>query len=122
MLGAQTNAWQDVDGHAFDVDNNMWLLLEGNYFENVKTPLTEASYTNGGQIFFIQTDGDAQTAAGALGYTPVVNYLTGSGEVSGIVSQEAADTLGEYKDSISWEHWAVEDVPANVQAIAGVGK
>ena len=104
------------------MDTNTWVLLEGNYFESVDTPVTEASFSNGGQVYFIQTGGDASSAAGALGYTPVVNELAGSGEVGAIVSQEAVDTLGQHQDKLIWEHWPAADVPANVQAIAGVGK
>lgn len=98
------------------------MVLEGNYFENVDTPVTEASYTNGGSVYFIQTEEDASSAAGSLGYTPQVNQLVDSGEVSGIIDQEAIDRLGQEQESIIWEHWSAEDVPGNVQAIAGVGK
>ena len=104
------------------MDTNTWLLIEGNVFENVKTPLTEASATNGGQIYFIQTEEDASNAAAALGYTPQVNQLVESGEVVGTVSQEAIDRLGEDQVSLTWEHWGVADVAANVVAGAGVGK
>lgn len=41
------NYFQDLGGHAFDIDTNTWVLLEGNYFANVNTPLTEASLTAG---------------------------------------------------------------------------
>jgi len=41
------NYFQDLSGHAFDIDTNTWVLLEGNYFANVNTPLTEASLTAG---------------------------------------------------------------------------
>lgn len=98
------------------------MVLEGNYFENVDTPLTEASYTNGGSIYFIQTEEDASNAAAALGYTPQTNQLVDSGEVSGVVSQDAVDRLGQEQESLIWEHWSAEDVPGNVEAIAGVGK
>lgn len=104
------------------MDTNTWILVEGNTFENVKTPVTEDSATNGGQIYFIQTEEDASNAAAALGYTPQMNQLVESGEVAGIVSQDAIERLGEDKESLSWEHWGVADVPANVQAAAGVGK
>ncbi|CAI4217926.1 unnamed protein product [Parascedosporium putredinis] len=107
VVHAVNNYFQNVDGHAFDVDTNTWMLIEGNYFENV---------------YFIQTVADASNAASPLGYIPEWNRLSGSGAVNSIVSQNALSKLGAYKSNIMWSHWAVANVPANVKAIAGVGK
>lgn len=122
VVHAVNNYFQNVDGHAFDVDTNTWMLIEGNYFENVKTPITADSFNKGGQVYFIQTVADASNAASPLGYIPEWNRLSGSGAVNSIVSQNALSKLGAYKSNIMWSHWAVADVPANVKAIAGVGK
>ncbi|SPO05251.1 probable Probable pectin lyase F-1 [Cephalotrichum gorgonifer] len=116
------NYFQNIGGHSFDIDTNVWLLVEGNYFEGVDTPLTADSYTKGGKIYFIQTAEDASSAASTLGYTPEVNAFSGSREVSDVVNREAIETLGQHQGSIRWKHWKPEDVPAKVQAIAGVGK
>ncbi|KAL6922660.1 hypothetical protein ACHAPO_008558 [Fusarium lateritium] len=120
---AVNNYFQNIGGHAFDVDTNTWLLIEGNYFDSVTTPVTPASFTNGGKIFHIQTVADASGAQSALGYIPEWNRSGGNtGAVSALVNKDAVNKLGQYKSNIQWSHWAVGDVPANVRSIAGVGK
>ncbi|RGP61400.1 pectate lyase [Fusarium sporotrichioides] len=120
---AVNNYFQNIGGHAFDVDTNTWLLIEGNYFDSVTTPVTPASFTNGGKIYHIQTVADASNAQSVLGYIPEWNRSGGStGTVNVLVNKDAVNKLGQYKSSIQWPHWAVANVPANVKSIAGVGK
>ncbi|KPM41741.1 putative pectin lyase E [Neonectria ditissima] len=122
IVHAVNNYFQNVGGHCFDVDTNTWLLIEGNYFDTVTTPVTQTSYTAGGQVYFIQTVADASNAQGALGYIPEWNRLANSGSVSAIVSKSAIDTVGQYQSNLKWDHWKVADVPALVTSRAGVGK
>ncbi|KAK7428396.1 hypothetical protein QQZ08_005015 [Neonectria magnoliae] len=122
IVHAVNNYFQNVGGHCFDVDTNTWLLIEGNYFDSVTTPVTQKSYTAGGQVFFIQTATDASNAQSALDYIPEWNRLANSGAVKAIVSESAIDTLGQYKSNLKWGHKKVADVPALVTSRAGVGK
>ncbi|KAM0344931.1 hypothetical protein ACHAPU_007065 [Fusarium lateritium] len=120
---AVNNYFQNIGGHAFDVDTNTWLLIEGNYFDSVTTPVTPASFTNGGKIYHIQTVADASNAQSALGYIPEWNRSGGNtGAVNTLVNKDAVNKIGQYKSNIQWSHWAVGDVPATVKSIAGVGK
>ncbi|RYP46649.1 hypothetical protein DL768_007162 [Monosporascus sp. mg162] len=120
---AVNNYFQNIGGHAFDVETGTWLLLEGNYFENVNQALTPASYTNGGQIYYIQTVADASNAQGALGYIPEWNRNGGNTPAAGAITSSAAiQRLGQYKSQITWAHWKVADVPTNVKNTAGVGR
>lgn len=98
-------------------------MIEGNFFQNVKQPITPVSASNGGEIYFIQTVADASNAQGALGYIPEWNRSGGtSGSIPTMVSTSAIQRLGNFKSNIQWEHWKVQDVPNNVKANAGVGK
>ncbi|KEY67113.1 hypothetical protein S7711_09529 [Stachybotrys chartarum IBT 7711] len=123
VVHAVNNYFQNIGGHAFDVDGGVWMLLEGNYFENVNTPVTQDSYTKGGQVYYIQTVADASNAQSALGYIPEWNRNAGTTTAAKTLTSSAAlGKLGQFKSSITWKHWAVTDVPANVRARAGVGK
>uniref|UniRef100_A0A8H7N7A4 pectin lyase n=1 Tax=Bionectria ochroleuca TaxID=29856 RepID=A0A8H7N7A4_BIOOC len=122
VMHAINNYFENIGGHAFDVDNNVDLLIEGNYFQTVTTPITSASYTNGGRIYYIQTVAEASNASGQLGYIPEWNRGSGSGTSATLANTNALSVLGQYKSAITWSHWAVADVPANVKSIAGIGK
>lgn len=118
---AVNNYFQDVGGHAFDVDANTWVLLEGNQFESVDTPITLASETNGGAIYSLVTVDEASACADPLGYICEWNKATNSGAYTDLSNQEVLTqgaTLKEYLIA----HTPVADVSANVLANAGVGK
>lgn len=75
---AYNNFWYDVDGHAFDTsDKNKFVLIEGNYFENVKNPrMTE----NNKAFFPLQ---DSTLCTDLIGRACVANKLVNSGQVNG---------------------------------------
>ncbi|KAI9172580.1 putative pectin lyase E [Paramyrothecium foliicola] len=111
------NYFQNIDGHALDITANAWALIEGNFFENVKEPISAGSYTSGSRVYHIQTVAEANYAQGALGYIPEWNRNGGNTPaVKTIASTEAITTLGRYKSNIQWAHWKVQDVPANNNA------
>lgn len=117
------NYFQNIDGHALDISGNAWALIEGNLFENVKEPVTSGSGSGGAKIYDIRTVNDASNAQSALGYIPEWNRNSGtSGTPKVRVDRDAITRLGQHKDSITWPHWKVEDVPTNVKNIAGIGK
>ncbi|KAF4464298.1 pectin lyase F [Fusarium albosuccineum] len=122
-MHAINNYFENIGGHAFDISENTNVLIEGNYFQNVDTPLTSGSFTSGGQIYYIQTVAEASDASDELGFIPEWNRLGGSsGTVKTIVSQNVLNAFKSFRNQITWEHWKVENVPANVKATAGVGK
>ncbi|OHX00351.1 pectin lyase [Colletotrichum incanum] len=115
------NYFQNVGGHAFDIDGNTWVLLEGNYFDSVTTPVTPASLTNGGNIYIVNTVDEASRCTSSLGYICEWNRARDSGVVSSLTSTAALSKLGGFKSSLIG-HIGVADVPAKVKANAGVGK
>ncbi|KAF4157637.1 hypothetical protein CNMCM6069_005411 [Aspergillus lentulus] len=115
------NYFQNVGGHAFDVDTNTWVLLEGNYFENVKTPLTETSLKAGGKLYTTSTVKAAGACLDKLGYICEWNRLAGSGAWQDRTDADVLTKAATYKKSLVG-HYAVADVPAKVVANAGVGK
>ncbi|KAK7418434.1 putative pectin lyase F-1 [Neonectria punicea] len=121
VFHAVNNYFQDVGGHAFDIDTNVWALLEGNYFDNVKTPLTSGSQSSGGEIYSVVTVDNASGCSASLGYICEWNRLTGSGEFPSLTSSAVLSKLAPYKDSLI-DHIAVAEVPASVVKNAGVGR
>lgn len=115
------NYFQNIDGHAFDIDTNTWVLIEGNYFENTKTPMTSGSLTAGGQIYNVISVNDASGCTGNLGYICEWNRLSGSGSMASLTSSAALQRLGQYRGSLV-SHIGVADVPSKVRASAGIGK
>ncbi|KKA26877.1 hypothetical protein TD95_003278 [Thielaviopsis punctulata] len=119
---AINNYWQNVGGHAFDVDKNVNVLVEGSYFDNVTTPVTPTTYTAGGSMFFVQTVADAQDCLPQLGYICEWNKQTDSGAVDAITNDTVLPVLKNSKASLVTKHLSATDVPRSVVANAGVGK
>ncbi|KAM0330794.1 hypothetical protein ACHAQA_003748 [Verticillium albo-atrum] len=123
IVHAVNNYFQNIDGHAFDIQGNAWALLEGNYFENAKEPVSAGSGGGGAKIYDIRQVADATYAQGALGYIPEWNRNAGSSGVPKVrLDQAVLQKFANYKSAITWSHWKVQDVPANVKRLAGVGK
>jgi pectate lyase len=115
------NYFQNVGGHAFDIDTNTWVLLEGNYFENVNTPLTQTSLKAGGKLYTTSTVNAAGACRNQLGYICEWNRLAGSGAWQDRTDADVLSKAATFKTSLVG-HYAVADVPAKVVANAGVGK
>ncbi|KAI0144960.1 pectin lyase fold/virulence factor [Pestalotiopsis sp. NC0098] len=114
------NYFKNIGGHAFDIDVNTWVLLEGNYFDNVDTPITSASLTSS-SLYSVVTVDDASGCTSSLGYICEWNRLSGSGSFPSSTSSAALSKLAPYKSSLVG-HYGVADVPTTVVANAGVGK
>lgn len=114
------NYFKDVGGHAFDIDVNTWVLLEGNYFDSVTTPITTDSLTKSNSYSIVTVD-DASSCSASLGYICEWNRLTNSGSFP---SQRDAETLAKFAPykALLVEHMPVASVPASVLANAGIGK
>ncbi|KAL2817688.1 pectin lyase fold/virulence factor [Aspergillus cavernicola] len=115
------NYFQDVGGHAFDVDTNTWVLLEGNYFDGVDTPVTGGTLSSGALVYNVPTVDSASACVSSLGYICEWNRLAASGSWPSLAQQAVLDTFSEYTDSLV-DAYGVADVPATVVANAGVGK
>ncbi|KAL3487377.1 pectin lyase fold/virulence factor [Aspergillus germanicus] len=115
------NYFQDIGGHAFDVDTNTYVLLEGNYFDGVDTPITETSLSSGALIYDTPTVDAAGACTASLGYICEWNRLSASGSFPELVEQAVLNEFALVKDSLV-DHYGVADVPATVVANAGVGK
>ncbi|KAJ0420960.1 pectin lyase fold/virulence factor [Aspergillus carlsbadensis] len=115
------NYFQDVGGHAFDVDTNTYVLLEGNYFDGVDTPVTETSLKSGALIYDTPTVAAASACTASLGYICEWNRASASGNWPELIEQAVLNEFALVKDSLV-SHYGVADVPATVVANAGVGK
>ncbi|KAI1847574.1 hypothetical protein JX266_006426 [Neoarthrinium moseri] len=114
------NYFKNVGGHAFDIDVNTYVLLEGNYFDNADTPITSASLTKS-SLYSVVTVDDASGCTSNLGYICEWNRLSNSGSFPSSRSSEALSKLSAHKSSLVG-HYGVADVPKSVVANAGIGK
>lgn len=114
------NYFKNIGGHAFDIDVNTWVLLEGNYFDNVDTPITSTSLTNS-NLYSVVTVNDASGCTSSLGYICEWNRLSNSGSFPSSTDSAALSKIAPYKASLV-SHMPVASVPASVVANAGIGK
>ncbi|KAL5044554.1 putative pectin lyase F-1 [Aspergillus fruticulosus] len=115
------NYFQNVGGHAFDIDTNTWALLEGNYFDAVTTPVTDTTLTSGALVYNVPTVDSASACVADLAYICEWNRLSGSGDWPSLTDQEVLTQFAQYTDSLV-DAYSVADVPSTVVANAGVGK
>jgi len=115
------NYFKNINGHAFDIDVNVYALLEGNYFDSVTTPITSDSLTKNNALYNIVTVSDASSCTSSLGYICEWNRLANSGSFPSVLDSAALSKLSSYKSSLVG-HIPVADVPASVTANAGIGK
>ncbi|KAF8900932.1 pectin lyase fold/virulence factor [Mucidula mucida] len=104
-----------IAGHALDPGTGSKVLVEGNYFNTVTTPVLSDS----GEFYLPQTSSEASACSSTLGRSCVTNTLLSSGSVSGA----AVNALNGFTDSVSKgiSPMAASSVGAYVQANAGVG-
>jgi pectin lyase len=114
------NYFETIHGHAFDLDVNTWVLLEGNYFEDVDTPITSTSLTSS-NIYNVISVADASGCTSSLGYICEWNKAYDSGSFPSSTSSAALSKIAPYKASLV-SHMPVASVPASVLANAGIGK
>lgn len=113
---AYNNYWLNNTGHAFDVGKGTNALIEGNVFNQVKTPFLEDS--SPGQTFAVSPN-DKSSCDSKLGRTCVANSLVSSGSLS--ASDEAV--LSSWPSGESGvEVLSASKVQAHVLSNAGVGK
>ncbi|OWZ18863.1 LOW QUALITY PROTEIN: Pectin lyase [Phytophthora megakarya] len=91
---AVNNYFYDNTGHAFDVSQRGYVLAEGNYFDNVKTPNQADS---DGSIFIPASAGDCKAT---IGRDCELNVLTKSGTFTSNSEEAAKKQISTYKTQI----------------------
>lgn len=114
-MHAVNNYFVDSEGHNFDIDGAN-VLMEGNVFENCKTPILEVI----GNLFNVPTSSSASTCTSYIGRACVQNSVTDSGTFSDYTDSGALSAFSSADDV--WEAVAVAGVAASVLANAGIGK
>ncbi|KAF9461094.1 putative pectin lyase precursor [Collybia nuda] len=111
------NYFVSVSGHAVDPGVGSKVLVEGNYFNTVTTPVLSDS----GQVFLPTTSAQVAQCASALGRNCVANTLLSSGSLSSGTDTGTLNgfTASAYKGA---SVMAASSVGSYVQANAGVGK
>ena len=117
-MHAVNNYFATVGGHAFDIGTGAKVLIEGNVFDNVNTPITTASNTAGGMIFNTPAGTEASCKA-TLGRNCVANSVSNSGAFNGF-GTTGAFTGAPYASI--YGAVAASSVKSKVVANAGVGK
>ncbi|KAG8688698.1 hypothetical protein FRC11_004949 [Ceratobasidium sp. 423] len=112
------NYFNDITGHAIDADTGSKLLVEGNYFNNVKTPST--GNTNGA-VFAPTSSSMNSQCSGTLGRNCVSNTLAGSGSLTNTANSGAISvfTASVVKSASVMDPSAIASY---VLANAGLGK
>ncbi|KAJ5389398.1 uncharacterized protein N7496_000466 [Penicillium cataractarum] len=122
IFHAVNNYFENMSGHAFDIEANTWSLIEGNVFSNVTTPMTAPSTTKSNAIFDVPS-GTESACTSILGRACVANsLLSGSGALTGVENTEALTQLAAVGASRIVAVTAVSGVAASVKASAGIGK
>ncbi|KAK1929021.1 putative pectin lyase A [Phytophthora citrophthora] len=87
---AVNNYFYDNTGHAFDISERGYVLAEGNYFDNVKTPVQPDGK---GSIFIPKSAGDCKAN---IGRDCEVNVLADSGAFVSNLEDDAKKQMGTY--------------------------
>ncbi|KAI0405525.1 pectin lyase-like protein [Xylaria palmicola] len=118
---AFNNYFSNIGGHAFDVYKTSYGLLEGNYFDQVTTPMTPGSLTSGGALWTTATVARASACSRYTGYICEWNRASNSGAWPDVAN---AEVLGKFsaKKQYLVDPMDVASVPAYVKANAGIGK
>lgn len=112
------NLFANNTGNAFQVSADPSVLIEGNVFDNVKTPMNSGDQTG----TFAVNSTTAAACAEILGRTCVENVFSSSGSLTPM-TEDNSTTLTHFK---SLNEGAVvtstDDVESYVMANAGIGK
>ncbi|KIY72357.1 polysaccharide lyase family 1 protein [Cylindrobasidium torrendii FP15055 ss-10] len=109
------NYFVSLDGHAIDPEVGSKVLVEGNYFNSVKTPLLSGD----GEAYIPTTSAETASCSSYIGRACVANKLSSSGSIS----TNKVNAANGFTDSISKAASikSADDVSTYVQANAGVG-
>ncbi|KAJ5591387.1 hypothetical protein N7450_005359 [Penicillium hetheringtonii] len=110
------NYWFNNTGHAFDVGEGTNALIEGNVFDQVKTPFLDDS--SPGKTFAVDSS-DKSSCDSALGRACVANTLTSSGKLS---ASDSSVLSSWPKGESGINVLEASRVQSSVKANAGIGK
>ncbi|KAI9736240.1 MAG: hypothetical protein M1834_001126 [Cirrosporium novae-zelandiae] len=118
-MHAVNNYWQNNLGHAFDIAEGAYVLIEGNVFDNVTTVITDDSASEGGYIFNVPSSSES-TCSEYLDRECIDNTYTDS---TSPADYSDTDVFGNMTTASSiWEAMAVDEVASYVVENAGIGK
>lgn len=116
-----SNYFENVGGHAFEIGINANVLLEGNYFQSVTTPMASGTLTAGGHVYDTITVDEPSVCASYIGYYCEWNKAYSSGTLYDLADTSVLSRAASYSRCLSG-HVAVANVFTNGTAHAGVGK
>ncbi|KAF4958977.1 hypothetical protein FSARC_10880 [Fusarium sarcochroum] len=119
VVQAVNNYFNSNTGHNFDISSSGRVLMEGNRFENSKTPITDASKE--GKIFNVPDDASRTTCASSLGRNCEQNALTSSGAWPSRKDASVLSELGKYKSNLITPI-RYGDVKGTVTSNNGIGR
>ncbi|OAL55386.1 pectin lyase-like protein [Pyrenochaeta sp. DS3sAY3a] len=122
VFHAVNNLFENMSGHAFDIEPSTWSLIEGNAFVNVKQPMTPDSSTRANQIFDVPA-GSESACKSIIGRNCVPNSLDSkSGKLGGLKENAALTQIKKDGGNNVVAAAAVNGVAASVKKNAGIGK
>ncbi|KAH6970584.1 pectin lyase [Ilyonectria sp. MPI-CAGE-AT-0026] len=120
IVQASNNYFANCKGHAFDVYPGTTVLLEGNLFEAVTTPMTAGS-EKVSSVYTVPDSGSISACASSLGRSCVANSLSGSGKWPSLKSTSPLSTLKGVRGSLVAPIQAAS-VKTTVYGKAGMGR
>ncbi|KAJ6070144.1 hypothetical protein N7499_012031 [Penicillium canescens] len=122
VFHAVNNYFEDMTGHAFDIEANTWSLIEGNVFSNIATLMTAASTTKSNAIFNVPL-GAESTYTSVIRRACVANsVINGSGTLISVKNTAALTQLAAVGASRILAAREASGVTASVKTNTGIGK
>ncbi|PVH68085.1 polysaccharide lyase family 1 protein [Cadophora sp. DSE1049] len=115
------NYFNTMGGHAFDISSGANVLIEGNYFNAVTTPMTSASSSYSGYLYTVSTSAAASACSSYLGRSCQTNALASSGSWPSYTSTAVLSWMQTYVNYLITP-MASSSVVSYVTAHAGPGK
>ncbi|KAI5841127.1 polysaccharide lyase family 1 protein [Morchella snyderi] len=119
LFHAVNNYFYNMLGHSFDIGTGANVLIEGNVYDGVTTPITTASATAGGQIFNVPSSSYTSSCTATLGRACVVNSISNSGAFADYTNTKA---LTNFSGKNVQAATAASSVVSSVTSNAGIGK
>lgn len=114
------NWFSDCQGHNFDLEAGANVLLEGNYFQKMKTPIVASASAIKGNMFNVPNGSAANQCSAAIGRACVTNELAESGAFPSHTNANVIKAFNGVKNAP--KAGSAANVPNNVSKNAGVGK
>ena len=115
-MHAVNNLFSNIGGHAFHVCTGASVWIEGNVFENVKTPILSQPSIPSGSLYNVA---GAACQTSAVGRSCVANSVSSSGAFP---ASGTTKMLDRFSGATVFKAAPVSGVKASVLANAGIGK